>query len=383
MINSKLKIDIIGAGIGGLTLGIALKQKGYTINVFEQATQLKEVGAGIILANNAMQVYDKLGIRESLEKQGNVIKAFYLSTPDLKPMAGATLQQFEEKYGVKNIAIHRGILQKELAKHLTSEQLHTGYALEQINRNEDAYQLQFNNGETVHSNLMVGADGIHSKTRQAIFPESTIRHTNQICWRGVSTYELPDLHQHQVTEAWGKGERFGFVKIAPKTVYWFAVKSFKPGNEEMGSQSLTSYFKYFDPMVCELIEATPTDQIHAARLSDLKPMKQWYKGGICLLGDAAHAMTPNMGQGAGQSIEDAYILSQCLGLYNPMEAFERYQELRLKKVTQIINKSWQIGKIAHVSNPVAVFLRNNLLKLTPESVNTKQTEMIFELARVR
>lgn len=383
MINSKLKIDIIGAGIGGLTLAIALKQKGFTINVFEQAEQLKEVGAGIVLANNAMQVYDKLGMRATLEEQGNVIKAFYLATPDLKPMAGATLQPFEEKYGVKNIAIHRGTLQKELAKHLTSEQLHTGYALDQINRGEDDYQLQFKNGKMVHSTWMVGADGIHSKARQAIFPESQIRTTNQICWRGVANYELPDAHQHQLTEAWGKGERFGFVKIAPKMVYWFAVKSFRTGKEEMGSESLTNYFNYFDPMVCELIEATPTDQIHAARLTDLKPMKQWYKGGICLLGDAAHAMTPNMGQGAGQSIEDAYILSQCLGLFNPREAFERYQALRLEKVTQIINRSWQIGKIAHLSNPVAVFLRNNLLKLTPDSVNTKQTEMIFELARVR
>ncbi len=383
MINPNQKIDIIGAGIGGLTLAIALKKKGFAINVFEQANELKAVGAGIVLANNAMQVYEKLGMRNVLEQHGNVVKEFYLATPDLKPMAGASLQQFEDKYGVKNIAIHRGTLQKELEKHLTSEQLHTGYLLEQITRGEDDYQLQFANNKTVHSTLIIGADGIHSKARQAIFPESEIRNTNQICWRGVAEYQLPDAYQHQLIEAWGKGERFGFVKIASNTVYWFAVKSFKPGKAELGSEQLTDYFNYFNPMVNEIIEATPVNQIHAAPLTDLKPMKEWHKGGICLIGDAAHAMTPNMGQGAGQSIEDAHILSQCLGLFNPHEAFERYQDLRLKKVTQIINRSWQIGKIAHLSNPVAVFLRNQLLKLTPDSVNTKQTEMIFELAKVR
>lgn len=383
MINPNQKIDIIGAGIGGLTLAIALKKKGFTINVFEQAEQLKTVGAGIVLANNAMQVYDKLGMRDVLEQQGNVVKAFFLATPDLKPLAGASLQAFEDKYGVKNIAIHRGTLQKELMKHLTSEQLHTGYMLDQINRGEDDYQLRFTNNKTVHSTLIIGADGIHSNTRKAIFPESEIRKTNQICWRGVAEFQLPEPYQNQLIEAWGKGERFGFVKIAPNTVYWFAVKSFKPGKADLGSENLTNYFSYFDPLVCNLIEATQADQIHAAALTDLKPMKQWYKGAICLIGDAAHAMTPNMGQGAGQSIEDAHILSQCLGLFNPYEAFDRYQQLRLKKVTQIINRSWQIGKIAHVSNPVAVFLRNRLLKLTPDSVNTKQTEMIFELAKVR
>jgi len=383
MINPNLKIDIVGAGIGGLTLGIALKKKGFTINVFEQANEIKAVGAGIVLANNAMQVYDKLGIRASLENQGNIIKAFHLATPDLKPLVGASLQQFEEKYGVRNIAIHRGVLQKELAKHFTDKQLHTGFELDRINRGEDGYELSFKNGQSINSTLVIGADGAHSQVRKAIFPESIIRNTNQICWRGVAEYELPDAFQQELTEAWGKGERFGFVKIAPKTVYWFAVKSFKNGKEDMGNDQLTHYFNSFHPMVGELIEATPQDQIHVARLSDLKPMKQWYKGSICLLGDAAHAMTPNMGQGAGQSIEDAHILSQCLGLLNPQEAFERYQKLRLDKVTQIINRSWQIGKVAHFSNPLAVFLRNNLMKFTPESVNTKQTEMIFELARVR
>jgi len=383
MYNPNLKIDIIGAGIGGLTLGIALKKKGFTINIFEQADQINAVGAGIVLANNAMQVYDKLGLKETLEQQGNVINSFHLATPDMKPLAGASLQPYEEKYGVQNIAIHRGTLQKELAKHFTDQQLHTGYELQEINRGEDGFQLQFKNGKTVNSTLVIGADGINSRVRKAIFPEGEIRNTNQICWRGVANYELPEAFQHELTEAWGKGERFGFVKIAPKTVYWFAVKSFKSGKEDMGNDQLTNYFKYFDPMVCALLEATPDNQIHAARLTDLKPMSQWYKGSICLLGDAAHAMTPNLGQGAGQSIEDAHILSQCLGLFNPHEAFERYQSLRLTKVKQLINRSWQIGKVAHYSNPIAVFLRNNLLKITPESVNTKQTEMIFQLARVR
>lgn len=111
-------------------------------------------------------------------------------------------------------------------------------------------------------------------------------------------------------------------------------------------------------------------------------MKNWFKKNLCLIGDAAHATTPNMGQGACQAIEDAYVLSKCLSNYNYTEAFSCYQNLRLPKAHTVVNKSWTLGKIAHLSNPILVSLRNKFLKLIPDSISRKQNESIFKLNNV-
>ena len=113
-----MRLDIIGAGIGGLTLAIALKQKGFDIKLYEQSKEIKPIGAGIILANNAMQIYDKLGLRKEIEEKGHVISSMNITKTDLQPISEIDLKYFEDKYQVKNIAIHRGVLQKILVDKL-------------------------------------------------------------------------------------------------------------------------------------------------------------------------------------------------------------------------------------------------------------------------
>lgn len=111
----------------------------------------------------------------------------------------------------------------------------------------------------------------------------------------------------------------------------------------------------------------------------MKPINEWYKENVCLLGDAVHATTPNLGQGACQAIEDAYILSKCLSTYGVDKAFAEYQKLRIVKAHQVVKTSWNIGKIAHWGNPLAIVFRNSLMKMMPEKMNRKQSEKIFEL----
>jgi len=152
--------------------------------------------------------------------------------------------------------------------------------------------------------------------------------------------------------------------------------------EEHQGDAWKNHFKAFNSLVDELIQATPDNQIHVAEITDLKPIKAWYQNQICLIGDAAHAMTPNMGQGAGQSIEDAFILANCLEKYPPQEAFEKYQSLRQTKVLQIVNNSWRIGQIAQLENSFGIWLRNQMMKLTPDAIGKKQTAQVFKLAEV-
>ena len=115
----------------------------------------------------------------------------------------------------------------------------------------------------------------------------------------------------------------------------------------------------------------------------LRPLKKWYKKGICLLGDAAHATTPNMGQGACQAIEDAYILAECLEKKQKDKAFAEFQKIRMSKTKYIVDTSWNFGKMAHWQNPLAIGLRNQLLKMTPSAINRLQIKKLFQLEIVR
>lgn len=372
------RIDIIGGGIGGLTLAIALKRKGYPVKVYEQSKKLKPVGAGIILANNAMQVYDRLGLRTAIEKQGNFISTVNITKPNLNVISGVHLQYFEEKHKVRNVAIHRGRLQQILIDQLDSTDLSLDHRLTKIEKNEDHYHLEFDNGNEAISKCLIGADGIHSTVRQWLQPKSIIRTTTQRCWRGVTSYNLPESYHDILNEAWGKGDRFGFVQIYPGTVYWYALKTIKNKNEILEIEDLIPYFDSYDPIVQKLLRTTDKASIHTSQISDLYPLTEWYDGNVCLMGDAAHATTPNMGQGACQSIEDAYVLSECYHKYTH-NAFQEYQDRRLAKATQVVNASWTLGQVAHMQNPILIGLRNIFMKMTPQSLSRKQSEKIFSL----
>jgi len=377
-----MNIDIIGAGIGGLTTAIALEQKGIKTRIFEQAERIKPVGAGIILANNAMQVYEKLGLRKVIEEKGNPISSMNITKSNLNPLSKIDLTYFEQKHNTKNIAIHRGTLQQILLDKLKSTEINLNHKLTSIVENTNGYSLEFENGEQIQSSTVLGADGLNSIVRQNIFPNNSIRNANQICWRGVTEYELPTKFKNELNEAWGKSERFGFVQIAENKVYWYALKSFKKNKSKFSINDLEQYFSDFNSVVKDIIKSTKKEQINTAEISDLKPTSIWYKNNVCLIGDAAHATTPNMGQGACQAIEDAFVLSECLDKYGITEAFSKYQKLRLPKAHQVVKASWVLGKMAHISNPILIGLRNKMLRLTPSSINRKQNEQIFQLAEI-
>ncbi len=372
-------IDIIGAGIGGLTTAIALEQKGIKTRIFEQANDIKPVGAGIILANNAMQVYDKLGLRKVIEENGNPISSMNITKANLQSLSSVDLSYFEEKYNVKNIAIHRGILQQILIDNLKETEIHLDHKLHNLVKSKDEYSLEFTNGEKEKSTTVLGADGLNSVVRNTIFPKSTIRNANQVCWRGIAEYALPPKFKNELNEAWGKTDRFGFVQIAENKVYWYALKSFKENVEEFQLAYIESYFEDYNSLIKNIILSTQKEQINTAEISDLKPNHSWSKNNICLIGDAAHATTPNMGQGACQAIEDAYVLSECLAKYDTNIAFKEFQKLRLPKAHQVVKDSWMLGKIAHLSNPILRSVRNQMIRFTPDFINRKQSEQIFQL----
>ncbi|MEM9931428.1 MAG: FAD-dependent monooxygenase, partial [Bacteroidota bacterium] len=256
-------IDIIGAGIGGLTLAATLEQASIPYRIFEQSPVLKPVGAGINLGINAMQVYQRLGLQPQLEAAGHVGHVMELADDQGKTLSRIELRDFETTFKARNVAIHRGNLQEELCRATNPEALHLDKHLKDIVAKGDQLQLRFKDGSTYDSACIIGADGIHSKVRDWVCPSgSTIRPAGQSCWRGVLDVQLPERFRAQLTECWGRGRRFGFLPVDDQRVYWFAVKDAAPQDERMTRDDLVDYFSSFFDLVPQLLRETPENSIH-------------------------------------------------------------------------------------------------------------------------
>lgn len=369
-----MEISIIGGGITGLAASLALNKVGIKSTVYEKAASLNEIGAGIWLQPNALQICHWLGIKEAIENAGSKISKMEITNPDLIPIKKINAEVVMDDFGNQTIAIHRAQLQQILYNECSkvgAVVLDMEYLSHQVKG--EKVVLNFSSG-TVTSDLVLAADGIHSRVRNQLFPNVGRRDAHQICWRGISHFSLPDHLKGYGKEAWGRKIRFGFSQISDDQVYWFAVASSGVIDEHADKEGLVQLFKEFDPVVSGLIANTIA--IHCGPIKDLERLPTWHDGRICLLGDAAHATTPNMGQGACQGIEDAYFISQFLqkGM-NHSEAFRSFELSRRKKVDYIVNNSWTFGRLAH--NIAGQQLLKLIMKVTPESVMNKQMKKLY------
>lgn len=378
-----MKVNIVGGGIGGLTLGLALRQQGIDFQVFEAAAELKLVGAGIVIAINGMQIFQRLGIADQIQKAGYPIKLGQITDEKLSVLSDLEFSFFEKEFKTSSYAIHRAKLQEILAKNLPPGSLHLNKKLKSYSLSSDSVGAQFEDGTHSSSDVLVGADGIHSRVRQQFLPGARLRYSGQTSWRGVLDFRMDERLSDRTIEAWGRNLRFGIVRIDHEKVYWFAVACAPLGekDEPMGTKRhLTELFQLFHPLINEIIQKTPESAIIRADISDLTHLKSWHQDRVVLLGDAAHATTPNLGQGGNQAIEDALCLAlEIKKAKDFTEAFSSFEKLRKPKAQYVVNTSWRLGQAAHLNQSVLVALRNRLLKMTPRSVSRKQLERLFRL----
>lgn len=372
-----MNIAIVGAGIGGLSTALCLEKLGMRAQIFEAADELKAVGAGIILAHNAMQVYRWLGLEEALRRHGTVLTGSRITDAELKTLSMIDLARFNTRFGVEALAIHRGNLQNTLLSVLSDSPVHTGKVLRSLS-GEQGCKLQFEDGSCEGFDLLIAADGLNSAVRRQLFPQSRIRPARQHCWRGIADFAFTRQYQAQLHEIWAADFRFGFVPLSAERVYWYGLST-----DSHTEKALPERFqRNKDSLPAQIIAHGEATRIHYDEIRDLEPLPCWFQQSVCLLGDAAHATTPNLGQGACQAIEDAYVLSHCLQKHPPQTAFQRYQDLRMKKANGVIRQSRLFGQLAHIKNPLASALRNFTLKHTPPQLNNRQLEKLLTLAEI-
>lgn len=373
---------IIGAGIGGLTTALAFEKLGIEYEIYEKARQLVPVGAGILLTPNALTVFEWLGILGSLMESGDSMNRITLANAQMSPLFDYHQEDIKKEFGYHSINIHRWELQRILLDHIPSHKIHLGKSFVKFEQKENVTSLLFEDNTTVVTDYVIGADGINSNIRKQLFPKSTLRYSGQTCWRGVCQLDTEETldYQHRGVEMWGDQVRFGISKIEKDTFYWFAVILSPPNGKDVPGtikSTLSEIFKNFHPIVQKLIDTTMEEQMIRSDLYDVKPMSHWYKENICLIGDAAHATTPNMGQGGAQAIEDAYFLAHTINEVWTDNVFKVFQKKRMRKVNSIVRQSWMLGKTGHWK--LLSGLRNRILKHTPWSLFKTKWKKVYRL----
>lgn len=380
-----MKAIIIGGGIGGLTTALALQQRGIDYEVFEAAPELREVGAGIWIPTNAMNVLERLEVADKIKAAGKLMQEICVGDYRGKIWQSISASEIIPIYGNGTTTIHRGHLQALLYGELDKNKVHVNKRFTHFKEEGKEMHVFFQDGSSATGDLLLGADGIHSVVRKQLFGEVPLRYSGQTCWRASADFNLPPEFSDKMFERWGSsgGLRFAYSRMNDSQVYFYATAAATPGGkDQLGTliKSLKIRYESFGPLAMEIIESARPGAIIRTDLYDFKPIPSWVKGRIALLGDAAHATTPNLGQGGAQAIEDAYVVAKCLDQHAKIKkALKAYQEIRYKKAVFVVNTSWQYGKLSNMSNSTLVALRNLVMANVPKKIGEKQLEKIYKL----
>lgn len=355
---------VVGAGIAGLAAATGLARLGWDVVVIERGPAIREDGAGLTLWPNALRALDAIGAGAAVRDIGAPVGSAVVRRADGKKLAEVPVAALTARYGPL-IAVHRTELHRVLADGFSGD-IRYGTAAAAT----DGQVLV--GDEPPRTTLVIGADGIVSAVRTALLVAVHPRPTGQYAARGMA--RTGAATPTDTSESWGRGLRFGLVPLRGGLTYWFAVTLSRPA---AGSPRHT--FADWHPPIASVLAAPQVGSTPVLPLEDLPPLRSWHDGrSMVLVGDAAHAMTPNLGQGAAQALEDVAALLTELASDPVPEALAAYQHRRKRRAELVVARSRMTGRIAQATNPVMAFLRDSLASATFNRLTLRQAPAIFE-----
>lgn len=342
--------------------------------IYEANAHLNPIGGGLIIPPNSARILEELGLGHIFQN------AVRLESMQIYDAGGALLYRREQdavraKFGHGLWGISRGVLHSALIDSVGRENIFTSSRLEEINNLEDAPYAMIGK-KHVTADIFIGADGARSRTRECLFPGLSLNATSQSTIRGVAERVLIGHLERSFSEFWGAGMRFTCFPINGRQTYWHAAMPTANMGGTPSPADLAVSYGAFPRVVTELIEATPAPLI-VQELCDLDPLPRWSRGKVVLLGDAAHATSPHLGQGAAQAVEDAMALGTLLLNEGDFAmAVKRYQQEREAHANGVVLRSREMGEVAQMRG-VGRFLRNLALKVNPDLAR-KRIEAFYE-----
>ncbi|MFE5583748.1 FAD-dependent monooxygenase [Kitasatospora sp. NPDC056531] len=356
---------VIGGGIGGLTAALALHRQGVPVTVHERAASLEPVGAGLALAPNALRALDRLGVGPRLRALATPHPAVGVRHPSGRWLARTSSAAVEAYFGDPIAAVARADVIAALVDALPEGTVRTDSPATLVTpgSTDEPAVVRTTDGEQP-AGLVVAADGIRSTTRGLLLPQHPgPRYSGFTTWRAIVT---PGRHPAAVGEVWGRGRLAGVVPLADGRVYVYGA-ALAPVGARAASEHAELQQLYGDwcAPVPQLFALAEPDRVLRNDVWELSaPLRAYHHGRVALLGDAAHAMCPFLGQGACQAIEDALVLASLLtpstDLASPLPA---YTAARLPRTTAVVTASRRIGALVALRTPAATLLRDTALTL--------------------
>ncbi|OBF30860.1 FAD-binding monooxygenase [Mycobacterium sp. ACS1612] len=363
-------ILIIGAGITGLATAVALQRSGRQVSVVEERIDTSS-GAGISIWPNALAALDEIGLGDAVREAGGRVTAGALRWRDGTWLRHPGNERLVKALGEPLVLIRRSALTAVLADALAEGTVHTGRSAQDLVATADGVRVRLTDGSAVDATAVVGADGTRSVVARHLNGALSDRYVGYTAWRGVAQCVIdPEV----AGEVLGPGVEFGLVPLGADRTYWFATERAPEGGTcpQGELDYLRARFGWWADPIPEVLATTDSASVLRNDLYDRDPARQWSRGPVVIVGDAAHPMRPHLGQGGCQGLEDAAVLARFVdGADDLAAAFSRFVAFRRKRVRAIVRESRLIGQIVNLRPALLSGFVGRATKLVPEVVMSR------------
>jgi 2-polyprenyl-6-methoxyphenol hydroxylase-like FAD-dependent oxidoreductase len=354
---------IVGAGIGGLAAGIALRRIGWTVRIYERAAQPRELGFGLLLAPNALAALRELGVDEAVRREGQTNGWI-----EARCLDGSLLRRLHAPFGGPSMVALRSTLHGALLDAVGGDSLRLGRDVTGFSANDSAATIHLAGGGTDTGALLVGADGVASVIRRALHPgEAPPRASGYTAIRGVASGAGRALGDLSGIVYLDRGIEAAAMRAATDAVYWYMSLQSRDISSATAAEAVESRLASFDRPFREIVSVTAREDMRLDELFRRDPLDAWGFGRVTLLGDAAHPVMPHTGQGAAQALEDAVALGLALSGDDIEEGLRRYERVRSRRTREFVRLGPRIARMTTTSNRAVIALRTAALRLLPSA----------------